>query len=201
MPSRRMSSSSGAQRRGLGGVHAGRRLVQRQELGLRGERTRDLEPALVAVREMLRERVGALRDADVVEQLVGALLDRLFLGAGLRVAEDRAEHVRVRAHVATDHHVLERGQVREQADVLERPRDAALGDLVRLEPGERLAVEDELAVVLLIDAGQHVEETRLAGAVGADQPVDLAVADREAHVRERVDAAEALADSLRRRAA
>jgi hypothetical protein len=98
--------------------------------------------------------------------------------------------------VAPDH-VLERGQVREQPDVLERPRDAALGDLIRLEPGERLAVEDELAFVLLIDAGQHVEQASLAGAVGADQPVDLAVADREADIRERMHPAEALADPLR----
>jgi hypothetical protein len=71
----------------------------------------------------LGERVRALREADVVQKLVRTLLDRLLLGARLRVPQDCAEHVAVRAHVAADHHVLERGQVGEQADVLERPRD------------------------------------------------------------------------------
>jgi branched-chain amino acid transport system ATP-binding protein len=43
--------------------------------------------------------------------------------------------------MAADHHVLQRRQVREQADVLERPGDAAGGDVVRLQPGERRAHE------------------------------------------------------------
>src|SRR6185503_8672123 len=43
---------------------------------------------------------------------------------------------------------------------------------------------------------QHVEEGRLARAVRADQAVDLALADREAHLRERDEAAEALGDPL-----
>ena len=194
VPSRRISSRSPAQRRGLRGVHAGRRLVEGEELRLGGERARDLEPALVAVREVARERVGALRDTDVVEQLVGALGDRLLLHSRLRIAEDRAEHVRAGAHVAPDHHVLQRRQVREQADVLKRSRDAARGDFVRLQIGHWLAVEHEFAGVLPVDPGQHVEEARLARAVGPDEAVDFAVPDVEAHVGERVHAAEPLAD-------
>src|SRR5262249_33435888 len=87
----------------------------------------------------------------------------------------------------------------EQTDILECPRDATLGDVVRLEPGQRLAVEHELAFVLLVDPRQNVEETGLARAVRADQPVDLAVPDRKADVGERVHAAKALADALRRK--
>jgi hypothetical protein len=47
-----------------------------------------------------------------------ALLDRLLFSAGLRIAKDRADDIRVRAHVAADHHVLERREVGEQPDVL-----------------------------------------------------------------------------------
>ncbi len=100
-----------------------------------------------------------------------------FLGERRAVAEDRAEHAGVRAHVPADHHVLQRRQVLEQADVLERARDAALGDLVRLQPVERLAVEGEVPAVGAVDAGEHVEQRGLAGAVRPDQAVDLAAVD------------------------
>jgi hypothetical protein len=98
---------------------------------LGGERARDLEAPLVAVGEVLGELVRRAADADVLEQLVGALLDRRLLGARAGSAQDRADHARVRAHVAPDHHVLERREVGEEADVLEGARDAELRDAVR----------------------------------------------------------------------
>ena len=183
------------ERRGFGGVHAGRGLVEREELRIGGERAGDLEPALVAVGQVPREVVGALGDADVLQQLEGALFDRPLLATRAGVAQHRAEHAGAGAHVAADHHVLERGEVAEQADVLERPGDAARGDVVRLQAAERLPGERERAAVGRVDAGQHVEERRLAGAVGADQSVDLARADLEADVGKRLDAAEALGDA------
>ena len=64
----------------FGRVHAGCRLVQREQLRLGGERPGDLQTALITVREMPGEIVGAFGYADVAEQLVGALFDRLFLG-------------------------------------------------------------------------------------------------------------------------
>ena len=60
----------------------------------------------------------------------------------------------------------------EEADVLERSADPALGDGVRRLGGHVVAVEDDLPGGRLVDAGQHVEEGRLAGAVGADQADD-----------------------------
>src|SRR5215831_17084695 len=74
---------------------------------------------LAAVVEMLREVVGALGDADIAQELVGALLDRRFLGERRLVAQHRAEHSGLGAHVAPDHDVLQRGEVLEQPDVLE----------------------------------------------------------------------------------
>ena len=174
MPSPRIASSRPLQRGGFGGVHAGRGLVEREELRIGGERPGDLEPALVAVGQVPREVVGALGDADVLEQLEGALFDRPLLATRAGVAQHRAEHAGAGAHVPADHHVLERGEVAEQADVLERPGDAARGDVVRLQAAERLPGERERAAVGRVDAGQHVEERRLAGAVGTDQAVDLA---------------------------
>src|SRR5262249_17429506 len=113
------------------------------------------------------------------------------------VAQHRAEHARARAHVPPDHDVLQRREVREQADVLEGARDAARSDAVRLEPGELVSVERERAAVGRVEAGEQVEPGRLAGPVRPDQPEDLAARDREAHAGKRLDAAEALADGSR----
>ena len=57
---------------------------------------------------------------------------------------------------------------------------------VAFEGIEARAVEGERAGVGGVDARQHVEERGLAGAVRADEAVDLALADGEAQVGERV---------------
>ena len=89
-------------------------------------------------------RASSLRvrgDAAVVEELVRAPLDAGFLGARARAAQDRADHAGARPQVPPDHHVLERGHVGEEADVLERARDAVRGDAVRLQPAHARAAE------------------------------------------------------------
>ena len=53
----------------LARVHPGRRLVEQEELGLAAEGARDLEPALVAVRQVLCEVAAAARQADQREEL------------------------------------------------------------------------------------------------------------------------------------
>src|SRR6185312_10888526 len=61
---------------------------------------------------------------------------------------------------------------------------------------DRGAVEDDLAVVAAggVDAGEHLHQRRLACAVLAADRVDLAPADRQAHVLQRLDAGEGLGD-------
>ena len=60
------------------------------------------------------------------------------------------------------------------------------GTLRRSAPSKR-----DLAARRLVDAGDDVEERRLAGAVRPDQPTDLADLDREGQLVQRHDAAEA----------
>src|SRR5258707_5189880 len=98
--------------------------------------------------------------------------------------------------MAPDHHVLERREVVEEADVLEGARDPHARDAIRRRVLQLRALEPEAALLLAIDAGEHVEERGLARAVGADEAVDLALADRERDFRERGEAAEALGDAL-----
>src|SRR5688572_4452708 len=188
-----------AEREALRRIHAGCRLVQSEELRLGGQGARDLQPALIAVREAAGGVIGARADADVVEQFQGALFDGFFFLEGLAIAQDRAQHPGMGARVAPDHYVLERRQVHEQADVLERAADAGGGDLVRLEAGEAAAVEAEAAAVGLVDAGEHVEQRGLARAVRADEAVDLTFANRERDLTQRLDAAEAFRNAIPRK--
>src|SRR5213075_1862799 len=94
--------------------------------------------------------------------------------------------------MAADHHVLERGQVGEKANVLEGARDARSGDGMRGESPERASIEMKTAGIRRVHAGEQVEERGLAGAVRADQAEDLARGDGEGNVFQRLQAAEAL---------
>ena len=183
-----------AQRGFLGCVHSGGRLVQRKQPRIGGERPRDLEAALIPVRERARQVVRVAVDADLVEQLPGAAADRGLLGAGAPRAQHRVERIGVRAYVASDHHVLERRHVRKQANVLEGARDPGLCHPMRIGRPVRMTAQLERARIGCHEAGQHVEESRLAGAVGPDQPVDLALVDLDLDARQRLQASKALVD-------
>ena len=91
-----------------------------------------------------------------------------------------------------DEHVLERRHLCEEPDVLERPPDPELDDRVRGLPDDLGAVEHDRAGRRHVDAGDLVEERRLAGAVRPDQRDDRAARDREVDVVGRDEAAELL---------
>ena len=113
--------------RRLAGVHAGRRLVEQQQLGLAGQRAGQLEAALVAVRQVLGGiLLVAARQADQLEQLARPVPGRLLLDAHRRQLQQRRPPARLHARVAPDHHVGEHGHGAEQPDVLERAADAEL---------------------------------------------------------------------------
>ena len=73
---------------------------------------------------------------------------------------------------------------------LERPRDAAPGQLVRPQPRQRPAAEADRPGLRADEAAQHVQQRRLAGAVGADDPGHLPPRGRERDVVQRREAAE-----------
>ncbi len=95
-----------------------------------------------------------------------------------------------------DEDVLERRHVGEEPDVLERARDAQLGDLELVALAQRLAEVAHRARGGLVDAGHDVEAGRLAGAVGPDEAEDLALVDVEADLVEGDDATEAQRDGV-----
>jgi hypothetical protein len=103
----------------------------------------------------------------------GALDESALVAVRPRQAEHRGEDVGAAKMVRAEHHVLQDGQVREQPDALERPGDAQLREAVRRGAGQRLAAPGEGARLRLDEAADDVEQGRLAGAVGADDPEHL----------------------------
>ena len=77
--------------------------------------------------------------------------------------------------VQSDLDVVDDGHLVEEADILEGTGDAVLVDLRRLVSGDVLAVELNDSRRRLVDACQHVEDGRLAGAVRPDEAVELAL--------------------------
>ena len=177
-------------------VHPRGGLVEEQELGLRRERTGDLEAPLIAVREVPCVVVVTAGEPAVVEQLRCPLMRFALLAPDPPRAQDAPDDPALQAAMHPDEDVLERRHLLKEADVLERPADAALGGGVWRRTGDVPAVEDDAARGRLVDAGDHVEERRLAGAVGPDQAHDGALRDREVDVVDRDQAAELLSQRV-----
>ena len=87
-------------------------------------------------------------------------------------------------------------QVGKEIQLLEDDADAELPGLQGIADDHRFAAQDERPAVRLIDAGQHLHDRRLAGAVLPHDGVDLAGGNPERHVVDGGDAAEALGDAV-----
>src|SRR5262249_23185046 len=112
-----------------------------------------------------------------------------------RRAQDGAEDAGPRVRVGRGHHVLLHGHVEEEPEGLEGARDAALDDLMRLEPDHALSGELDLARVGCVDAGDQVEQRRLAGPVRPDHAHDLALVHVEVEPVDAQQSPEALRDA------
>ena len=69
-----------------------------------------------------------------------------------------------------------------------------VGPLVGRQPGDVGAVDQDLALGRLLEAGDHPQRRRLAAAARAEQREELALADREAELVDGGEVAEALGD-------
>ena len=175
---------------GLGAVEPRGRLVEEQHLGIEHERAGDLEAALVAVGERRRALVGVVVELEELQQVEGLAAHRgLVVGVAPR-AHDGVEERRAGHAVARHEHVLEHRHLPEEPDVLERARDAEVGDLPRREAVDALAAERDGALRRRVHAGDAVEHRGLAGAVGSDEPEDGALGHVEADAADGAQAAE-----------
>ncbi len=98
--------------------------------------------------------------------------------------------------LAAQEHVLEDRQLVDQREVLVDGVDAERARMVDAPRLVRLAAEEQAALVGLLEAADDLHQRRLAGAVVAEQPQHLALAQVQAEVAQRDDGPEALRDVL-----
>src|SRR5262249_20568332 len=100
------------------------------------------------------------------------------------------------AHLGGDTQIVADREVGEELEALERSCDAQPRPLVRLETAHITAVEQDSARAGGLQAGDDVEERRLAGAVRTDESRDLCRGHVEVDARERAVSAEVDRDLL-----
>ena len=175
-------------------VHAGRGFVEEQQLRVRSQRPGDLEAPLGTVGEVLGQLVLYIIETDIPHQAQGLDLGLLLLAVEPRQAQQGLQRRLLEVDVHANHDVLDDRHVGEEADVLEGPRDAAGGDLVRAQADQGLAVELDGTGVGAIDAGEGVEERRFPGTVGTDDGDDPPLLEGEGDVADRLQTTKGLGD-------
>src|SRR5215207_3309415 len=144
-----------------------RRLVEDEELRVRHQGPADRQHLLLAAGELRAEVVAALLEPR--EELVDALERPAW---------------RTRAGGGRRDEVLVHGERRKYLPALGHEADAALGDPVWREPGERAALEDDLAAARRHEPHDGVHGRGLAHAVAAQERHDLAGPDRKRDVEQ-----------------
>ena len=160
-------------------------LVDDQDLGVEPRGLQDLDD-LALLEVVVLDGSGGLdaRQAEPVEQLLGLLVHR---GGVL----DAVLH---EAALVAEEQVLRDGEPVQGAELLDDDGDAVVVAVDLVLGRDLLAVEREGARADRQDARQHVGERGLAGAVLADQGVDLAGVEVEGDLLDRVRGAELLID-------
>jgi hypothetical protein len=99
------------------------------------------------------------------------------------------------AKLATEEHVLEDGEPRDETRLLVDGADASLLSLLRCERADRLSEEAQLPSIRRLGAGHDLDQGRLSRSVFADERMDLAGEDLEGDIVERGDSAVAFGDT------
>src|SRR5262249_54983647 len=95
----------------------------------------------------------------------------------------------MRAAMAPDHDVLQHGHLREETDILEGAAYPQDGTLMGFDTIERLAFEDNRALILGIDTSHAVKERRLPSPIGSDNRMNYARFEPHIHPVDRHQAA------------
>jgi hypothetical protein len=155
-------------------VEAGEGLVEQQQAGFGRQRARQRHALLLAAGQLMR---------------IGAPF--------MRTQADQRQHcarafaaLAPRQPVQAELHVVERGQVRQQRQVLEHHADAArFRRQACAGGGQQALVAEDAAGQHRLEAGDGAQQRGLARAGGAQQAGDLAARDGEADVRDQRPAA------------
>ena len=171
------------QRVDLGGQQHGGRLVEHEQLRVAEQALDDLDALALADRQVGDARVRRHLEAVLGPQRLEPARAFGALEHAVRLAEQQ---------------VVDDARIADQAEVLMHHRDALRERVARAGGAVRAAGERHAAGVGRVDAEDDVAQRRLAGAVLAEQAVDLAGTDVERDAVERGQRAEALADAVER---
>src|SRR5919197_317259 len=149
---------------GGAGVEVPGGLVAEHQQRAVDERPCDRDALLLAARQLVREAVGLVVEADELEDLGDRPIDRVA---------PRADHLESEGHVLAD------GLVGQELEVLEHAADggAECRDLPGGEPVELLAGHPEAARAGALLLDEEADEGRLAGAGLSDDEHELALGD------------------------
>src|SRR5690606_33560654 len=182
------------QHHGFRGIHAGRGFIQRQQCRLCSQGAGNIEPPLIAIGQRTGDMIGPITYADILQQFLGPLLNSGFFFSCRLVACDRTKHAGTSTNVPAYHDVLDGTQGSEQTDVLKGTCQTRHRNLMRLQTCQLVPHEIAVAGLRHIQAGQHVEQGGLACPIGADQTVNIALANRKTDIRQGLQPAETLAE-------
>ena len=159
------------------------RLVEDQDARLPGQDAEDFHPLLFARRKILNPRPGLDREVECGGELRGAGFQRLSADCcgGLRPAEMD---------------VFRDGEGLHQLEMLMHHTDAGSDRLHRRGKVPRIAIDDDLAGIRLVDAGEDIHQCRFAGTVLAEQRVNFPSPDFDIDILIGDDAGEIFGDAL-----
>ena len=138
---------------------------------------------------LLRDR-QRLDDGLRIEIQMQLVEQRLRHGVLLCLVDEQALH-----GLAADIDVFRHGQVLHEVQLLVDDADAERLRVARAVDLDMLSKKFDRAAVARVDAGQHLHERRFTGTVFADQRHDLALANLQLRVVQRVDAREVFLDT------
>src|SRR3972149_2800401 len=143
----------------------------RRSFGWR-EGARELDPFPEAVREGPHGFFPDILDFEEIDDVLDDLPVLDLLLAGGPEIDPPEEHATLQEQGPPQHEDVEHGHVVEEGEVLERPGDPELRDLIRVHPRDLPVLEVDGASLGPVDAGDAVEHRGLPGAVRADDCVD-----------------------------
>ena len=175
---------------GFLGVEAGGRLVEEDQARLHGQGAGDFETLERAVGHAVGTGLGKLFETDEAHQLKGFLAHFIVAAPQCRQTQGGLDQVTVQSQMGANHDVLDGAHVHADLQVLESPGDTARRQFIGGFAANRLAIQLDLAGSWFINAGNQVEQRRLARPVGADHRIDDTGVDIEADILYSLDAAE-----------
>ena len=173
-------------------VHAGCRLVEQQQGGLRRECAGELQPPLLTECKIGRQFIALVRKIEKLQRPVD------LRPRAARAAQPAREKMLTAlfAGILCNPEILPNGQLSEQAYILERSRDPRGHAHMRRQMGDIVTIEDDAACGRWKQTAYEIDDRALARAVGTNEAEDFAARHGQIDAIDRANAAKMLGKSL-----